>query len=361
MDLCLRRANSDDRDILFKWVNDQLVRQSTLDTHTISYEEYSVWFDQMLCNPNQIQYIMMEDNTPVGRIRLAIEGESAEIDYSISNEAGNLGYGQEIIRLAIEWTKQENPGVKKLIGRIKPSNTASYYCFTSNGFEEVFQQLEYDMDGSHDVYEPSQEHGSGTKVLFLTNNRNTLDLFEWISERCYAELESGRMTPDFLRSTNPDLVISYNYIYMISGECIEAVSGNIINMHISLLPWNRGFSPNIWSFIDDTPKGVTIHMLSEGLDEGDILFQDKVVFDPERETLHTTYQTLNEMIVALLKRNWDIIISNEYKKVARKQEKGGSYHTIADLKKLTKEIPFEWTDNINEFLKKYRNHKIASV
>ena len=29
---------------------------------------------------------------------------------------------------------------------------------------------------------------------------------------------------------------------------------SFINMHISYLPWNRGFSPNIWSFIDNTPK-----------------------------------------------------------------------------------------------------------
>ena len=127
-----------------------------------------------------------------------------------------------------------------------------------------------------------------------------------------------------------------------SQECIDAVHENIINMHISLLPWNRGFSPNIWSFIDDTPKGVTIHMLSADLDEGDILFQEEAFFDSEVETFQSTHTKLNEMIVRLFRKNWDMIISGEYKQYRKKQVGTGSYHTIADLKKLVElNVPLE--------------------
>lgn len=191
------------------------------------------------------------------------------------------------------------------------------------------------------------------EILFLTNNRNTIPLYEWIAERCHAELYSERLTAGYLKELNPELVISYNYSYMISRECIDAVHGNIINMHISLLPWNRGASPNIWSFIDDTPKGVTIHMLSAGLDEGDILFQEEAHFDPLIETFQTTYTKLNERIVDLFKRNWHIIRSNRYKELRKKQAGSGSYHTTADLKRLEENIPFEWSDNINDFLLRY--------
>lgn len=125
-------------------------------------------------------------------------------------------------------------------------------------------------------------------------------------------------------------------------------------MHISLLPWNRGASPNIWSFIDNTPKGVTIHMLSAGLDEGDILFQEEVQFDPQVETLQTTHTKLNEMIADLFKRNWPIICSGQYKELRKKQKGNGSYHTTADLKRLKDNVIFEWSDNINDFLLRYR-------
>lgn len=150
------------------------------------------------------------------------------------------------------------------------------------------------------------------------------------------------------------MVISYNYSYMISQECIDIVHENIINMHISLLPWNRGASPNIWSFIDNTPKGVTIHMLSAGLDAGDILFQEEVCFDPHIETFQTTHAKLNEMIVNLFKCNWQIIRSGQYKEARKKQVGNGSYHTSADLKRLKENIAFEWSDNINDFLLRYR-------
>ena len=193
----------------------------------------------------------------------------------------------------------------------------------------------------------------GVEVLFLTNNRNTLKLFDWISSRCNAEICSDRLSVQYLKEMSPRIVISYNYIYLISQECIDYLNEMIINMHISLLPWNKGFSPNIWSFIDNTPKGVTIHMLSAGLDEGDILFQKEVFFDSGVESFQTTYTKLNQMIVELFKDNWDFIYSGDYWQQRRKQQQKGSHHTIADLKRLKEQVPFEWTDNIAEFLKRY--------
>lgn len=194
----------------------------------------------------------------------------------------------------------------------------------------------------------------GVDILFLTNNRNTIPLYEWIAERCHAEIYSERLSVRYLKKLNPQLVISYNYSYMISQECIDTVHENIINMHISLLPWNRGASPNIWSFIDDTPKGVTIHMLSAGLDAGDILFQEETCFDPHIGTFQTTHAKLNDMIMNLFKRNWHTINSGQYKELRTKQTGSGSYHTVADLKRLRESIPFEWSDNINDFLLRYR-------
>jgi len=104
----------------------------------------------------------------------------------------------------------------------------------------------------------------------------------------------------------------------------------------------------MWSFIDNTPKGVTIHKVSERLDEGDILFQEEIEFDSSKETLRSTYNKLNERIVDLFKRHWDEIV------IPTKQKGNGTYHTIADFKKLKNKIDFSWDDSIPEFLLKYR-------
>ena len=141
----LRRAQPKDVDLLYNWVNDHSVRQSAFDSHEISYDEHVKWFDKMMRDPDQVQYILIVDDIPAGQVRLTISGDEAEIDYSISNSVRGLGYGNEIIRLAIESVRVDYPVVKKLIGRIRPSNVASYYCFVKNDFEECFQQLEYDL------------------------------------------------------------------------------------------------------------------------------------------------------------------------------------------------------------------------
>jgi methionyl-tRNA formyltransferase len=99
-------------------------------------------------------------------------------------------------------------------------------------------------------------------------------------------------------------------------------------LHISYLPYNRGYDPNIWSFLENTPKGVTIHYMDEGIDSGDILVQKEIVFDESKETLETTYDALQKSIVQLFKENWIKIISGKIE--PRKQIGNGTIHYKAD-------------------------------
>ena len=75
-----------------------------------------------------------------------------------------------------------------------------------------------------------------------------------------------------------------------------------INLHISYLPFNRGAHPNFWSFVDNSPKGVTIHEIDEGLDTGPIIHQKKLSFNikkKESDTFFKTYKILNNEIQKL--------------------------------------------------------------
>ena len=158
-----------------------------------------------------------------------------------------------------------------------------------------------------------------------------------------------------MQSLKPKIIVSYNYSFIIPEQIINFMGGNIINLHISYLPWNRGSSPNIWSFIDDTPKGVTIHKVEVGLDTGDIIFQKKIYFDEQKETLSSSYEKLNEEIVELLKQNWDKIFNEKY--VATPQTRGGSYHKKADLQKFLNGKEISWDMTIKEFKRKFLNGK----
>lgn len=133
----------------------------------------------------------------------------------------------------------------------------------------------------------------------------------------------GKLTiPEFIES-NYDFIISYGYRYIIPSSVTDHYDKRILNLHISYLPWNRGADPNFWSIIEDTPKGVTIHFVDEGLDTGDIIIQKKIELE-ETDTLRTSYKKLSDAIENLFLSNWNKIRTGEV--IPKKQIGEGSFH-----------------------------------
>ena len=120
-----------------------------------------------------------------------------------------------------------------------------------------------------------------------------------------------------------------------------------MNLHISLLPWNRGADPNLWSFLKDTPKGITIHYIDSGVDTGDILLQKEFDFNLEEDTLKTTYDFLNKEIIRLFKNNYKKIFHNLIK--PQKQNLfSGSVQKLKDKVKYKKFLKNGWNTKINK-------------
>lgn len=164
-------------------------------------------------------------------------------------------------------------------------------------------------------------------ILFLTNNENTLVLYNWLQQQGERVVKySDKVNREVVKNINPNIIINYYYKHIISREVINYVSERIFNLHISYLPWNRGSDPNYWSFIENTPKGVTIHQVDQGLDTGDIVAQQEVFFDERKESFATTYQKLHKEIVKLFIENWRCIKQGTYQ--MKKQEgQGDLSHT----------------------------------
>lgn len=187
------------------------------------------------------------------------------------------------------------------------------------------------------------------KILFLTNNKITWPLYEWLVEQgeevtyCEKKVLPG---DDIIQES--EFVISYNYLYIIQPEIINQFPHRIINLHTSLLPWNRGISPNIFSFLEGTPLGVTIHEISAELDKGDILVQKPLSVCFARETLATAYKKSHDEITMLFIENWNDIKKGRI--CPRKQEGNGSYHRYSDLEPYKSIIDYE--DTIDTFLNK---------
>ena len=141
-----------------------------------------------------------------------------------------------------------------------------------------------------------------------------------------------------------DLCVSFGYRKIIDRKHLLSFKRKPLNLHLSYLPFNRGAHPVFWSFIENTPSGVTIHEINSKLDKGRILFQKKVKINKKKNTFKKAYKILFKQIESLFIRNITKIISRNY--VTKKQVGKGSFHYTADLPNSIK----SWDLNINNFL-----------
>lgn len=149
-----------------------------------------------------------------------------------------------------------------------------------------------------------------------------------------------------------DFLISFGYRYIIEESILNYFKSKAINLHISYLPWNKGADPNLWSILENTPKGVTIHQINNKLDAGKILYQKELSFD-EYDTLRTTYKKLQTELVALFKEKWERIKNNEV--IPKKQIGKGSYHKSSNKNSHQELLKNGWDTNIQDLIGKAIN------
>tara|TARA_R100000315_G_scaffold17523_1_gene6166 strand:- start:468 stop:1064 length:597 start_codon:yes stop_codon:yes gene_type:complete len=191
------------------------------------------------------------------------------------------------------------------------------------------------------------------KIIFLGID-NKEDLVTWLNNIGEDVIYCNhKIDLDFVKMESPDYIISYNYHHILKKDIINYMGDKIINLHISYLPFNGGTYPNLWSFVEGTTSGVTIHNLVEEVDGGDILLQEKIIFG-EYETLNSSYQKSHNLIKELFKQNWNDI--KNQKIVSKKQNGKGTFHYDKDYRKYLEPIilDYGWDISIKDFKSKYR-------
>lgn len=95
-------------------------------------------------------------------------------------------------------------------------------------------------------------------------------------------------TADFaerLRTEQPDFIVVVAYGRIIPKEILDIPRYGTINIHGSILPAYRGAAPVQASLLHGYKEtGVTIMLMSEGLDEGDILHVEKTPIEAKETT-----------------------------------------------------------------------------
>lgn len=106
-------------------------------------------------------------------------------------------------------------------------------------------------------------------------------------------------------SFNPEIILVVAYGKMLPTELLNFPKYGCVNLHSSLLPKYRGAAPINWAVVNgEGVSGVTTMYISEELDAGDILLQEKTAI-LENDTAETLHNRLAQIGAKLLMKTID--------------------------------------------------------
>lgn len=130
---------------------------------------------------------------------------------------------------------------------------------------------------------------------------------------------------------NAEIAVAVYFGYILPANVLCLFKGGAINLHVGLLPHNRGAYPNVWSIVERTPAGVTLHYMDEGIDTGDIIDQQHVEVEPV-DTGETLYWKLQRAAEDLFARTWALLRTGQ---AGRTPQQGtGTSHKRRDVESI---------------------------
>jgi methionyl-tRNA formyltransferase len=193
-----------------------------------------------------------------------------------------------------------------------------------------------------------------TQVIFLGINDAGMRVYDWLCDQEDVFVHSLLTTKDQLRvveNVEPDYIVSCGYRHIVPKDTLDIPKEGCLNFHPAYLPYNRGANPNVWSIIEGTPAGVTLHYMDAGIDTGDIIARRKVETDFS-DSGKDLYDRLEDTQVELFQDVWPDIISDSIS-VTEQDEDAGTYHRTSEFEDLCKLDPDEEI-RVKEFLDRLR-------
>jgi len=201
---------------------------------------------------------------------------------------------------------------------------------------QILHEQKYPIIGV--VSQPDRPHGRGLKEVAppvkILAQQLGLPIFQ----------PEKVKDPSFLETfyqLKPDMVVVVAFGQILPKEIIDYPPMQCLNIHPSLLPKYRGAAPINWPIVrGETKTGVTIMLMDEGMDSGDILLQQETDIGAT-ETYGELHDHLAKLGATLLIKTIEQVVDG----TAQRQSQDASGVTFAPrLKKETGKI--KWHDNV---------------
>ncbi|MFX1588006.1 MAG: methionyl-tRNA formyltransferase [Promethearchaeota archaeon] len=132
-----------------------------------------------------------------------------------------------------------------------------------------------------------------------------------------------------LREIKPDLIINQTQ-NILTKDFLSIPPLGVINRHNSLLPKDRGRLSPFWVlYKKEKETGVSIHFVSEGIDQGDIIIQEKFEIT-KQDNFNTLVKKNYKIAPSLMIKALDLLASGRYQ-VIKNDDVEASYNSIPTL------------------------------
>ena len=115
-------------------------------------------------------------------------------------------------------------------------------------------------------------------------------------------------------SENTDLIVLAGFLSILNDEFCKTYEGKIINIHPALLPKFGGFGMwgmNVHNAVIDAKEkesGATVHYVTSGIDEGEVILQGKVAVD-ENDNPETLAKKVHEVEYEIFPKAIDKVLN----------------------------------------------------
>ncbi|MBL7920246.1 MAG: methionyl-tRNA formyltransferase [Bacteroidia bacterium] len=114
---------------------------------------------------------------------------------------------------------------------------------------------------------------------------------------------------------NPELIIVIGWYFMIPQKIMNLPSKGVVAIHASLLPKYRGNAPLVWAMINgEKETGVSFFYISDGVDEGDIIKQEKFEIT-EDDTILNVLKKTSQASLKVLKECVPLLAAGTSKRI----------------------------------------------
>jgi methionyl-tRNA formyltransferase len=212
--------------------------------------------------------------------------------------------------------------------------------------------LERLVESEHEVVavvtRPDREKGRGLKVRsspvkqFVEQPGVDIELLQ-------PEKVSDAGFVSYVKAKKADVFIVVDYGRFLNKDLLEAPEKGCINLHPSLLPRYRGAAPVNWAVLNgDRETGNTVIKLTERMDAGKIIVQEKIAID-DGENAFELSEKLSKSGAGLVLKALEVIEKHE-ERFKDQDESAASY--APRLEKKQGEI--EWKEASDKIVNKVR-------